>query len=241
MPPNTTPPLEDPVLRWSLSGTSGGSVRSLSGFRKGVHTIPDRHSAALDAFLAKIAAEDLANEAEAFYQTTRQQFAYRRKDLNLTVSTPAAVLETPAFALEITYGSDPDDPARYERSLRLSRIEADQLTSNATGEVFATAFDTLEMVLRTPIRIEDLIDAVEDDPDSIWKVKYPSSCEWCELATNEIEGFIYVSTNWIRLRLPSPGPPAVLLAAYIRLGEILRDSTAGSTFPIPSSFTRHAA
>lgn len=234
-----TSPTDNPVLRWSFSGTVHGPVKQLSGFRKGVHTTPDRHSPALEAFVTRIAAEDLANQAESFYQLTRTQYGYRRKEIQLTVGSPIAILETPAFHLEISFRPDPDDPARYERSIRLSGLAPEHLDSPATDTVFGGVFDSLEILVSVPVPVESLIDAVEDDPAAIWSVDYPSSCDWCRLSSTQIPGALIVSANCIQIRTASAGPPSTLLDAYIRIGDALSAATGSNPLPTPLAFSRH--
>jgi len=101
------------ISRISLVGRSEGWVKTLAGFKKQHHTVPDAVNAATEGFLAKLCAAELAAEAERFFQRAKAAFGYKRTDLSLDVQSPHAVLVAKDFTLEITYALQADDPARY--------------------------------------------------------------------------------------------------------------------------------
>lgn len=49
-------------------GRSGGAVKSLGGFKKSHHTVPDAVTPAANAFLARLCEAELAEQAEGFFQ-----------------------------------------------------------------------------------------------------------------------------------------------------------------------------
>jgi hypothetical protein len=74
------------------SRRGGGPVKTLGGFRKAHHTVPDAVNAATNAFLGKLCADDLAEEGEKFFQATKAALGYKRAQLTLEVASPTAVL-----------------------------------------------------------------------------------------------------------------------------------------------------
>ncbi|MDP1581379.1 MAG: hypothetical protein Q8M02_13990, partial [Candidatus Didemnitutus sp.] len=52
----------------TFTGRSGGAVKSLGGFRKKHHRVPDLVNATTNAFLGKICAEELTERAEKMFQ-----------------------------------------------------------------------------------------------------------------------------------------------------------------------------
>ena len=75
-----------------MVGRGGGLVKTLGGFRKAHHTVPDAVNAATNAFLGKLCAGDLAEEGEKFFQATKAALGYKRAQLTLEVASPTAVL-----------------------------------------------------------------------------------------------------------------------------------------------------
>ena len=67
-------------------GRTGGPVKALRGFRKTHHSVPDAVNPATLGFLARLCTDELAEEAEAFFQAARQALAYKRKDIALAVT-----------------------------------------------------------------------------------------------------------------------------------------------------------
>src|ERR1035437_818232 len=82
-------------------GRAGGLVKALQGFKKSHHTVPDAVNAATSAFLAKLCAEELAEEAERFFQGARTTFGYKRKEITLDVTSPNAMLSAKDFTFEL--------------------------------------------------------------------------------------------------------------------------------------------
>src|SRR6187431_1409935 len=62
-------------------------IKSLSGFRKETHRIPDNVSPSNEAFIAKLAATDLSDDLDLRFAALKSAFAFKRVDLN--VSGPA--------------------------------------------------------------------------------------------------------------------------------------------------------
>ena len=150
------------VAALSFVGRSGGAVKSLPGFQKGRHTLPTAVNAATSAFLAKLCETELTEQAESFFQRTRDALGYKRRELSLAVSSPSALLTARDFAFELTYSLEPDDPACYvaTRTLRDLR-DAGIVRRPEFDAVFADVFTDLSFALRKGVRVEAVIDLVE--------------------------------------------------------------------------------
>src|SRR6266542_5364803 len=101
------------VAEIAFVGRSGGLVKSLAGFKKGHHTLPDAANAVTNAFLGKICETELGDEAERLFQDVRAGLGYRRKEIALTVTSPLAVLSAKDFTVEIFYVLEEREPARF--------------------------------------------------------------------------------------------------------------------------------
>jgi hypothetical protein len=164
------------VSRISLVGRSAGLVKNLAGFRKQHHTVPDAVNAATTAFLGKLCATELAEEAEGFFQRSKAAFAYRRTDLALEVASPTAVLTAKDFTLELGYALEKTNAAGYEVTRTLHSLREGGLVARPEfNELFAAMFTGMVFGLAKGVKVEAVIDAVEGrgGEDGL-AVSYPS-------------------------------------------------------------------
>ena len=211
-------------------GRDGGAVKALAGFQKGRHTLPSAVNAATSAFLAKLCAGELAAEAESFFQRTREALAYKRRDLSLAVTGPAAVLTATDFTFELAYALEPADPARYTVTRTLRDLRRPELVRQpAFDAVFAGLFSELTFALRRGVRVEAVIDLVEAlEPDAGLAVAYPSDCCDCTLTVSGVDATVRCTGATLDLVFPAAGSPAELLdgfaavrAAFARSPELV--------------------
>lgn len=205
----------------SFIGRGGGQVKALSGFKKGHHTIPDAANATTHAFLGKICAAGLADEAEALFQAVRTGLGYKRKEVSLSVASPLAVLTAKDFAVEIAYALDESDPARFVTSTMLGCLRsADLARTEEFTAVFAGLFSELSFAFQKGARVESIIDAIEAiDPDGGLAVSYPSDCRQCEITVADVDARVRCSSAALEIIFPRRGAPRELIDGFIAVRE----------------------
>ncbi|HEY0864133.1 MAG TPA: hypothetical protein VGD97_08520 [Lacunisphaera sp.] len=204
------------VSRISLVGRSTGRVKNLAGFRKQHHTVPDAVNAATTAFLGKLCAAELGEEAEGFFQRSKAAFAYRRTDLNLEVTSPTAVLTAKDFTLELAYALEQADAAGYEVTRTLHGLREGGLVARPEfNELFAAMFTGIVFGLAKGVKVEAVIDAVEarGGEDGL-AVNYPSDCRYCVLLVDGVAAEVICDGVTLEMRFPKPGSPAELVEAF---------------------------
>ncbi len=204
------------VSRISLVGRSSGLVKNLAGFRKQHHTVPDAVNAATTAFLGKLCVAELTEEAESFFQRSKAAFAYKRTDLALEVSSPAAVLTARDFTFELAYALEPGDPASYAVARTLHSLrDGDLVARPAFNELFATTFTGMVFGLAKGVKVEAVVDAVEarGGEDGL-AVSYPSDCRHCVLRVDGVAAEVICDGVMLEMRFPKPGSPAELVEAF---------------------------
>jgi len=204
------------VSRISLVGRSTGLVKNLAGFRKQHHTVPDAVNAATTAFLGKLCATELAEEAEGFFQRSKAAFAYKRTDLALDVTSPTAVLTAKDFTLELAYALEKADAAGYEVTRTLHSLREGGLVARSEfNELFAAMFSGMVFGLAKGVKVEAVIDAVEarGGEDGL-AVSYPSDCRHCVLLVDGIAAEVICDGATLEMRFPKPGSPAELVEAF---------------------------
>lgn len=202
----------------ALIGRSDGLVKSLRGFKKDRHSVPDSVNAATQAFLAKLCEAELKEEAELLFQQARVAMAYKRKDLSLDLAPAQAVLTTRDFTVEWSFALKSEDPARYERVRTLQGLRSPEVVQlEAFDGLFTRWFQCLVFTLAKGVAVESVIDAVEglsDEPDFGLTVTYPSDCHQCVLKVEGVEASVRCTGSTLEVEFPQAGSPRELIAAF---------------------------
>lgn len=213
------------ISQVSLVGRSGGAVKTLRGFDKSRHSVPDAVNAATSGFLARLCAEELADEGEQFFQRARSALGYKRKDIALDVTSPAAVLTTKDFALELAYALEEREPASYTVTRTLHSLRSGELLAVPEFDtLFAGMFSGIVFGLAKGVRVEAVIDAVEaleddgenggGDGEATLKVDYPSDCRQCTLTVEGVEAEVICDGATLEMRFTRNGSPKELVAGF---------------------------
>lgn len=214
-----------------LSGGAGGAVKTLRGYDKSRHSVPDAVNAATTGFLFKLCAAELAEEAEAMFQRARAGLGYKRAGISLDVGAGQATLTTRDFCWELTYALDEAEPARYALTRTLHSLRSgDVARLDEFNALFAGQFDAVVFDLVRGVRVEAVIDAVEAlDPEgeAVMTVDYPSDCARCILAVPGVAARVECDGASLALRLPRAGSPAECLREFEAVRSAFRLSKDG--------------
>lgn len=204
------------ISQVSLVGRGGGAFKTLRGFDKSRHTVPDAVNHATSGFLAKLCAAELAEEAEAFFQRARAELGYKRKDVSLEVTSPAAVLSAKDFTLEIAYALEAGEPSSYAITRTLHSIKNGDLLRVAEFDaLFAGQFSAIAFALKKGVRVEAVIDAVEGlEEDAELRVDYPSDCRECTLRVDGIGAAVVCDGATLEMRFERNGSPRELVEGF---------------------------
>jgi len=208
----------------SLSGRGEGVVKRLRGFRKDRHTVPDAVNNATQAFFARLCADELAEEAETWFQRAKAGFGYKRRDLSLDLGPGSAVLTAKDFTLELHWALAEGDPASYTTTRTLRNFQAaDFVLSPASDAVFTGAFTDIVFTLARGVSVEAVIDAVEDLPDtSSLAVHYPADCSECTLRVPDVSAEVRCTGATLELVFPHAGSPRELIEEFGRVRSAFR-------------------
>lgn len=209
----------DTLAAISLLGRSEGLVKRLRGFRKDRHSVPDAVNPATTAFFARLCADEVAEEAEGWFQRAKEAMGYKRREITLTLDGAAAQLMTRQFAFELLWALEESDPSTYTvmRSLRDFRETAFVL-GQPCDAIFAGTFTDIVFTLSRGVAVEDVIDAVEALPEpQTMSVRYPANCAECTLAVPGVDAEVRCTGATLELGFPRAGSPRELLEAF---GEV---------------------
>lgn len=212
------------VREIAFVGRSGGQVKALGGFRKGHHTLPDAANDTTNAFLGKICAGELGEEAEALFQAVRTGLGYKRKDLALALASPHALLTAKDFSVEIVYALEAGEPARYAVTTTLRELrDATLARSEELSAVFARRFSEISFALTKEASVEAVIDAIEAlNEASGLSVSYPSDCSECEIRVAEVDAHVRCTAPALEMVFPRAGAPRELIDAFAQVRAAFR-------------------
>ncbi|ATC64321.1 hypothetical protein CMV30_10345 [Nibricoccus aquaticus] len=222
----TSDGLSSVVQQIRFVGRGSGAVKTLGGFKKSHHTVPDAVNASTTAFLGKLCAGEIAEEAEGFFQRSKEAFGYKRKDLSLDVASPLAVLTTKDFTLEWAYALDESDPAAWTLTRTLHGVtRSDFLGTEACAEVFGGLFSELVFALTKGASVEAVIDVIEgleqesgdgDEAEvgAALRVDYPSDCGHCVVSVEGVAATVKFEGAELAMVFPRSGGPQELLEGF---------------------------
>lgn len=143
-----------------LEGTETGAIRSLNGFSRGYHKVPDRLSESADGWCNRLLADTVAEELQTLYQNARDVLGLKRKDLRKEADT----LDAPAFRYIVVTGQNPEDPSEYYITRRLELRQGWAAHREALDELFSDEFQRLVVEFDS---MEDSFDALVDRLEDI--------------------------------------------------------------------------
>jgi hypothetical protein len=214
------------VASIAFVGRSGGQVKTLSGFKKSHHSVPDAANATTNAFLGKICQPELAEEAEALFQAVRAGLAYKRREITLTVTPPTAVLAAKDFQVEIAYALEDAEPSRYATTTTLRELrDLDLARSEAFARIFASRFAEISFTLKKGARVEAVIDAIEAlDGEGGLEVRYPSDCRDCTISVSGVDAEVRCTGATLDMIFPRSAGPAELVEAFLAVRDAFQIS-----------------
>jgi hypothetical protein len=187
--PKKTEPTS-PFQRARLLGIDQGRIRRLSGFLKGVHREPDRHSQAAEAFARKAGSPDLEERAEGLYREIRAGFQLKRKDLAFSCEGGTAIIKAPDFTVSLWIDQDPDDARSYLIGIEVGTIVSrDVVTSERFIDIFRLHCDSVLIDFAQSIDLEGTIDQIEESDKLAPLLDYAADASWLTLKVpgNSIE------------------------------------------------------
>ncbi|HEU5078897.1 MAG TPA: hypothetical protein VFT72_06775 [Opitutaceae bacterium] len=202
----------------SFRGHTTGAFKALRGFKKSFHTVPDAANATTNAFLAKLAADELAEEGETFFQRARSLLDYKRKELALDLSVGAATLSAKDFTLTIAYSLSEDNPAEFVVTRTLENVRsAEFLALPEVDELLGGIFNEVNFQLSRGAPVEKVIDAVEEleGERAQMTITYPSNCATCTIAVPGVDAEVRYAPHELSMIFPRTAAPSTLWASFL--------------------------
>ena len=197
-----------------LVGETQESIKRLIGFEKH-HFVPPRADDYHNAWVAKIAEDDIQQEIASVHERAKRIQGWRRKDISSTTNHGEGVLETPGWTYRLRIELHPEKRGyvQWRRILETSRPMTEQ-NGSEWDLIFSSDFSVLEIHPREQANVPSLIDRFEERGMA---VEYPPDGETCRVALRNPPGHIHVESQLIRVAVDVPTAPGTLVLSVSRL------------------------
>jgi hypothetical protein len=192
------------------------NLKTLSGYRKH-HRMPEKGTVIADSFLAEIAENDLNEDLDNAFKKLRSEFGFKRKELSATdpIGNVGEVV-TPGFTYEVSISTIEGESANVLWRRAISGIKsADAVTCPEFEATFGKQFNILQIQLKVPVDVEDVIDRVEDSEDPNIKIDYEKDASWCRIEFRGRKESIYVEADMIKVRSDAEISPDALIEIFL--------------------------
>lgn len=178
-----------------------GRVKDLSGFRK-TFRLPDGTGPSTRKFVAKCAADDLRSDLDNVYEVVREQFGYKRRDVDTSAGLDGyGSLRTPDFEYTVHVAQDPNSPTDVIWRREVGQVaDVDVVRGAAFEAAFGKLFDQLAFEFAVPVDVGDLVDQLEDVPADGRKVSVDSDGASCEITLAGFAGAVRVERTALTIR-----------------------------------------
>jgi hypothetical protein len=172
----------------SLLRSATEQIKTLTGFKKGFHHVPNSISAHFNRFVQDISNEMIETDISEVAKKL-QQLGYKRTRVSSKTDRGYGSILTPDFNYSITITQSEDDPAYYTLVKQISDIKNPAiLTDNVFNAIFYSTFNTVSFEFDKPIDLNKVIDAIEDLDSEEISVEYDSSqLTWCTITFDGLD------------------------------------------------------
>lgn len=198
-------------------------VRSLPGYKKRLHRVPDEVNPHTQAFVAKLGSPQIRADLDLVFKRIRYAFHFKRAEL--TTSEPergTGVITTPFFEYRCSVVQDPDKEAQVIWQQQISSIrEPSRLLTDEFASVFGEVFDTVAFSPPCPIDVGLVIDRIEELDDARVALDYDRLVTRCEIRMHGTNLRIKVTPDAFCIIHPQPALPRMLVQSMMEVQQAL--------------------
>jgi hypothetical protein len=222
-------PVSRELRRAVLGALRNSTIKGLTGFRKGVHHVPRAADARADAFVHSVGDADLRSEVEAVHARIKEQFRYKRKDVEVELAAGSGTIIAPDFTYSLSFAVDPNDLGSVTWRTDVMNIATREVfDSDGLRAVFPAGFRTLELQYGAPIDVSALIDAIEDADLPDVELEYPPDAVTCTIRFAGWKFALHIDPGTLRLEFDQRAAPAALLQGF----EEVRQFVGAKNLPL---------
>jgi len=210
------------LKRTLLREVTAIDVRSLSGFRKGVHHVPDYVSSATQDFVVSTSKSEVQKEFEAMFASIRETLKYKPREL---ISEDGGLI-TPDFEYTVYAKQNEAAPSEALIVEELTNIKPSIIKKPEFNSVFDGRFTELIFQFDKKVDIRVLIDQLAelDSPDV--ELDYNSSRKSCELSISGSELKLRFEPKELTVVSKHGRSPLELMDAFIETQKMIAGTVA---------------
>jgi hypothetical protein len=192
-----------------------GRVKDLAGHRK-THTLPERANEWARKYVNRIAAADIKADLDNVFDMVREQFGYKRKDLDVSAERDGlGFIRTPDFEYTVSLAVNPDEPTDVIWRREIGRLSGPEFVRSPGFQVvFASMFDRLVFEFAVPVDVAEFVDRIEESPPEGVKVGVASDANVAEVALAGFAGKVTVTRDAVTIQ-GRPGDSTSLLEQFL--------------------------
>ena len=196
-------------------GEEVGNIKSLSGFKKH-HRLPDAINNATESFVKSIGHDEIAEYSDNLFQSLKESFGYKRRDIKLDDDYEAVSIITKDFTVNIWIAISPEDCSEYIINTEVTEIQnPTSINSSEFNDVFSDSFNSLTFHFHKAFDIEKLIDAIEDiDDEEVISVHYPGDLSSCTIEIAGVDNPLYITSHSFSIRSHKCVEPKILIESF---------------------------
>jgi Caspase domain len=182
------------MKRVAFRAESIGKIKDLAGHRKS-NSLPDRANDWARKYVARAAAADIKADLDSTFDMVREQFGYKRKDLDVSAERDGmGYIRTPDFEYTVSVSVNPDEPSEVIWQREIGRLSGPEFVrSEGFQAVFGTMFDRLVFEFALPVDVADFVDRIEDSPPEGVKIAVASDANQAEIVLAGFAGKVLVT------------------------------------------------
>ena len=215
-------------MNLSLVKNRTRAIKTLPGFNKKTHRIPDEVSDWSEKLAAELTEEEVKAELNEVYKKLRKELSLRRAEMKVSQEQGTGAIDTPYFQYSIVVSINPDNPAEIIWRQQVTDIRDQiQVLSEPFANVFKDVFVSVEYRPVEPINIDDLIDRIEELEDDRIELNYDIDATDCSMEIEGVDGEIAIAEELISLTQKGGVSPKDLLQAFLDMHELMGEMSFG--------------
>lgn len=210
------------LKRVNLDGYIKDKIRTLSGFKKYYHTVPDEINDKTQQFVAKIGTTEVQEEADRLFKTIRQSLHYNRRDIELKREKGHAAILCKDFDVDVFIMQDMQNPRQYLLKTEIYNIRTPSIImSDEFNRAFKNSFSELGFQFDNLIDIENIIDKIETLNSPNIDIEYPSDCSSCKIFLKSFDGVLEIIHNELKIIYTWNLRAIDLIQAFAKVQQLL--------------------
>jgi hypothetical protein len=180
---NAVKPCYSQLKKTLLRDVTSIDIRSLGGFKKGFHHVPDHVSSATQDFVVSKSKDEIETEMNEVFASIKEHLKYKRREL----ISEAGRIVTPDFEYLVYATQNEDAPSEALIIQELTNVKPSIVDKAEFNEVFDGRFSEVVFEFDVEVDVKKLIDELEDLEREDVELDYDASAEWCELSIKGLQ------------------------------------------------------